>query len=140
MAGDQPLGLGMAVLAIVLFGSNFVVTKKFPTGDGMFFQWVMCSAIFFVGFVVRALVPWCGRVWFRSCFTGRPAVVDDTRANGAHLGAVGVFGRRAVVHRCSGSWTCGFGAKFTSRTIVWRVQATFGWCPSSSASVWDLVL
>lgn len=69
---DTGLGLAMAGMAIVLFGSNFVVTKKFPTGDGMFFQWVMCSGVFFVGFIVRenvlcAFPAYCYR---GTCVTG----------------------------------------------------------------------
>lgn len=46
------LGLVFAAIAIVFFGSNFVVTKKYKTGDGLFFQWIMASAILVVGFIV----------------------------------------------------------------------------------------
>lgn len=45
----------LAVVAIVFFGSNFVPVKKYETGDGLFFQWVLCSGIFLVGNVVNAL-------------------------------------------------------------------------------------
>lgn len=55
MAGggsDEVLGLLACLVAIVGFGSNFVVTKKYDMKDGMFFQWIMCSAVFMVGFFV----------------------------------------------------------------------------------------
>uniref|UniRef100_H2ZNU7 Transmembrane protein 144 n=1 Tax=Ciona savignyi TaxID=51511 RepID=H2ZNU7_CIOSA len=42
------LGAG---IAIIFFGSNFVPIKKFETGDGMFFQWVLCAAIWIAGLV-----------------------------------------------------------------------------------------
>lgn len=49
----DPLGLACAGVAIVFFGSNFVVTKKYPTGDGFFFSWIMSIAIFFSGVMVQ---------------------------------------------------------------------------------------
>ena len=36
------LGIGTAVL---FFGSNFIPIKKYETGDGMFFQFVVCMGI-----------------------------------------------------------------------------------------------
>eukprot|EP00727_Mastigamoeba_balamuthi_P012264 m51a1_g7660 hypothetical protein (380) ;mRNA; f:417280-418833 len=49
---DAPINyygfLGAAV-SIVCFGTNFIPVKKFHTGDGVFFQWVMCMAIWCVG-------------------------------------------------------------------------------------------
>ncbi|XP_013387125.1 transmembrane protein 144-like isoform X2 [Lingula anatina] len=49
------VGFICAGVAVVLFGSNFVPVKKFETGDGMFFQWVLCSAIWCVGLIVNAM-------------------------------------------------------------------------------------
>lgn len=43
------------MVAVVFFGSNFVPVKKYETSDGMFFQWVLCSAIFLVGIIVAAI-------------------------------------------------------------------------------------
>jgi len=37
----------------VCFGSNFVPVKKFETGDGVFFQWILCCAIWLSGMVVN---------------------------------------------------------------------------------------
>lgn len=39
-----------------LYGSNYVPVKQFETGDGMFFQFILCLGIWLVGFVVN---------WFR---------------------------------------------------------------------------
>ncbi|XP_030836295.1 transmembrane protein 144 [Strongylocentrotus purpuratus] len=44
--------IGSAV-AIVGFGSNFVPVKHVETGDGVFFQWIMCSGIWFVGLMIN---------------------------------------------------------------------------------------
>jgi hypothetical protein len=40
------------VLAVFFFGSNYLPVKQYETGDGMFFQLVLCLAIWSVGFVV----------------------------------------------------------------------------------------
>ena len=37
---SQVAGYVGAAIAVVFFGSNYVPVKKFPTGDGMVFQWV----------------------------------------------------------------------------------------------------
>jgi len=47
------VGFVCAAIAVVCFGSNFVPVKKFETGDGMFFQWIMCTAIWVSGFLVN---------------------------------------------------------------------------------------
>lgn len=79
---SQITGFLLAGVSILCFGSNFVVTKKYKSGDGMFFQFVMASAIFFAGlinFVIQCSgsncprfeplamlggVVWaCGNVW-----------------------------------------------------------------------------
>jgi hypothetical protein len=36
------------------WGSNFVPVKQFETGDGMFFQLILCVAIWSSGFIVNA--------------------------------------------------------------------------------------
>jgi glucose uptake protein GlcU len=43
------LGLVGALVASVLWGSNFVVTKQYDMGDGMHFQLFLCLGIFLVG-------------------------------------------------------------------------------------------
>ncbi|XP_066287226.1 transmembrane protein 144-like [Branchiostoma lanceolatum] len=49
------LGFIAAAVSVVFFGSNLVPIKKVDTGDGMFFQWVFCSAIWCVGLVVNVI-------------------------------------------------------------------------------------
>lgn len=44
-----------AALAVIFFGSNFIPVKKFDTGDGLFFQWVMCVGIWLVGVVINVV-------------------------------------------------------------------------------------
>ena len=47
------IGFGCALIAILGFGSNFIPVKKYDTGDGMFFQWILCIGIWLVGVVVN---------------------------------------------------------------------------------------
>lgn len=56
-APSTPLYVGFigAIVACIFFGSNFVPVKKFETGDGVFFQWVLCIAIWHVGLIVGAI-------------------------------------------------------------------------------------
>ncbi|XP_053735059.1 transmembrane protein 144-like isoform X2 [Synchiropus splendidus] len=44
-------GITANVVAVLLYGSNFVPVKKIETGDGMFFQWVTCAAIWLVSMI-----------------------------------------------------------------------------------------
>lgn len=41
------------MVAILGFGSNFVPVKRFETGDGMFYQWIMCAGIFVYGTLLQ---------------------------------------------------------------------------------------
>jgi len=49
------IGYLAAGIAVICFGSNFVPVKKYETGDGMFFQWVLCSAIWMSGFFINLI-------------------------------------------------------------------------------------
>ncbi|KAL3880825.1 hypothetical protein ACJMK2_033032 [Sinanodonta woodiana] len=49
------LGYIAAGVAVLFYGSNFAPVKKFETGDGMFFQWILCSAIWISGLVVHLI-------------------------------------------------------------------------------------
>jgi len=51
MAGSIVLGYIGAIIASIFFGSNYVPTKKYPTGDGFSFVWVFASGVMCVGFV-----------------------------------------------------------------------------------------
>ncbi|XP_057706506.1 transmembrane protein 144b isoform X1 [Corythoichthys intestinalis] len=44
-------GIVANLAAMLLYGSNFVPVKRVETGDGMFFQWVYCAAIWSVAMV-----------------------------------------------------------------------------------------
>eukprot|EP00069_Balaena_mysticetus_P013344 bmy_22043T0 len=59
---DLTTGFISSIAAILLFGSNFVPLKKYETGDGMFLQWVLCAAIWFVALVVN-LILHCPKFW-----------------------------------------------------------------------------
>uniref|UniRef100_A0A8C2CXL1 Transmembrane protein 144b n=1 Tax=Cyprinus carpio TaxID=7962 RepID=A0A8C2CXL1_CYPCA len=52
---DATYGFVACVIAVLLYGSYFVPVKTVNTGDGMFFQWICCSAIWFVGLVTDTL-------------------------------------------------------------------------------------
>ena len=56
MAAPAGVGYLAVAIAVLFFGSNFVPVKRYDTGDGMFFQWVMCCAIFIVGLVVQLIL------------------------------------------------------------------------------------
>lgn len=42
-------------ISVLFFGSNFVPVKRFETGDGLFFQWVLCIGFWLVGTMVNAI-------------------------------------------------------------------------------------
>ncbi|XP_063314303.1 transmembrane protein 144 [Pelobates fuscus] len=84
-------GFTSSFVSVVLFGSNFVPVKKFDTGDGMFFQWILCASIWIVSLVVNiilnspkfwplAMVGGC--VWA----TGNITVVPIVKTVGLGLG------------------------------------------------------
>ncbi|CAD5213986.1 unnamed protein product [Bursaphelenchus xylophilus] len=50
MAFQSLIALVLCFIASALFGSQFVPMRRFQPGDGMFAQWMMCIAIWFVGF------------------------------------------------------------------------------------------
>jgi len=49
------IGYFGVLLAIFFFGSNFIVTKKYETGDGFFFQIPFCLGIWTTGLVVNLI-------------------------------------------------------------------------------------
>lgn len=48
-------GFVAIAVASILFGSNLIPVKKFESGDGLFFQWVCCIAIWMTGFVLNGI-------------------------------------------------------------------------------------
>eukprot|EP00117_Sycon_ciliatum_P013028 scpid60302/ scgid6022/ Transmembrane protein 144 len=49
------LGFVCAAVSVVFFGINFLPVKKIETGDGMFFQWIVCMGIWLSGLVIYAI-------------------------------------------------------------------------------------
>jgi len=47
-------GFVAALVSILFFGSNFVPVKSIEIGDGVFFQFIMCNAIFITSLPVLA--------------------------------------------------------------------------------------
>ena len=50
---NQVVGYIAVIVAVVFYGSNFIPVKRYDTGDGMFFQWMMCIGVWFVGLVIN---------------------------------------------------------------------------------------
>ncbi|XP_062596151.1 transmembrane protein 144-like isoform X2 [Saccostrea cucullata] len=87
----QYIGFIAAGVSVLLYGSNFAPVKKFETGDGMFFQWILCGAALLVGIIVQVirgtrhfypLVMIGGLVWE----TGNICVVPIIKTIGMGLG------------------------------------------------------
>jgi hypothetical protein len=65
--GNTAVGFIAVAISSLFWGSNFVPVKEFPTGDGVYFQWVypisfqylipqvMCCGIYFVGLIVNGI-------------------------------------------------------------------------------------
>lgn len=47
---NKNYGYIFIMISILFFGTNFIPVKYYHTGDGMFYQWIMCKAIWIVGF------------------------------------------------------------------------------------------
>ncbi|KAM9795604.1 transmembrane protein 144-like [Neosynchiropus ocellatus] len=86
-------GITANVVAVLLYGSNFVPVKKIETGDGMFFQWVSCAAVWLVSMIGDLMLqspkfhPFAmlgGVIWA----TGNIAAVPIIKAIGLGLGVL----------------------------------------------------
>ena len=55
VAASVPTWLGYicAFIAVLCFGTYAVPVGLSPQGDGVFFQWVQCSAILIVGIIIQ---------------------------------------------------------------------------------------
>uniref|UniRef100_A0A7M4EW52 Transmembrane protein 144 n=1 Tax=Crocodylus porosus TaxID=8502 RepID=A0A7M4EW52_CROPO len=88
---DLTIGFTSSAVAVFLFGTNFVPVKKFDTGDGMFFQWILCTAIWIVSLVVN-LIQKCPQFWPLAMLggflwaTGNITVVPILKTIGLGLG------------------------------------------------------
>ncbi|KAJ6668736.1 hypothetical protein lerEdw1_012219, partial [Lerista edwardsae] len=106
-ATELTIGFTSSLIAVLLFGTNFVPVKKFDTGDGkhlslnqtavliqkarMFFQWILCSAIWIVALIVN-LIQNCPKFWSLAMVggflwaTGNITVVPIVKTIGLGLG------------------------------------------------------
>lgn len=57
-AGGSSAVVGyVAILtAALFFGTSFIPAKRYDTGDGLFYQWIMCSGIFLVAIVLQMIL------------------------------------------------------------------------------------
>ncbi|KAM9329134.1 transmembrane protein 144 [Gastrophryne carolinensis] len=90
-SSNLAIGFTSSVISVILFGSNFVPVKKFDTGDGMFFQWILCASIWIVALVVNLILR-CPKFWplamVGGCVwaTGNITVVPILKTVGLGLG------------------------------------------------------
>uniref|UniRef100_A0AAR2KZK2 Transmembrane protein 144a n=1 Tax=Pygocentrus nattereri TaxID=42514 RepID=A0AAR2KZK2_PYGNA len=84
-------GFVSCAVSVLFYGSNFVPVKKIDTGDGMFFQWVLCAAVWTVSLVANIILRspkfWPlamlgGAIWA----TGNITVVPIVKTIGLGLG------------------------------------------------------
>ncbi|KAI1887463.1 hypothetical protein AGOR_G00190560 [Albula goreensis] len=84
-------GFVSCIVSVLFFGSNFVPVKKIDTGDGMFFQWVLCAAIWTVSLVANIILR-CPTFWPLAMLggaiwaTGNITVVPILKTIGLGLG------------------------------------------------------
>ena len=101
-------GLACAIGAVVLFGSNYLPIKRYDVGDGLFFQFMLCAGIWFVGIVIALMRPaarsieplaaFGGMVW---C-TGQLSVPFIVQSIGMAKGLI-IWGSTAML----AGWACG---------------------------------
>ncbi|XP_068134971.1 transmembrane protein 144 [Hyperolius riggenbachi] len=90
-SSNLAIGFTSSAISVILFGSNFVPVKKFDTGDGMFFQWILCASIWIVALVVNLILR-CPKFWplamVGGCVwaTGNITVVPIVKTVGLGLG------------------------------------------------------
>uniref|UniRef100_A0A3Q3VUJ7 Uncharacterized protein n=1 Tax=Mola mola TaxID=94237 RepID=A0A3Q3VUJ7_MOLML len=113
-------GTAANAAAVLLYGSNFVPVKRIETGDGMFFQWVTCAAIWVVSMVGNLILhspkfyPFAmlgGAIW--------ATVVPIVKAIGLSLGVL-IWGSSSLLMGWASSRFGWFGiaAEDVSRPIL----------------------
>ncbi|XP_010741217.2 transmembrane protein 144b isoform X1 [Larimichthys crocea] len=117
-------GIAANLVAVLLYGSNIVPVKRIEMGDGMFFQWVSCAAIWVVSMVGDLMLqspkfyPFAmlgGVIWA----TGNIAVVPIVKAIGLALGIL-IWGSSSLLMGWASSRFGWFGivAQEVSRPIL----------------------
>lgn len=90
-ATELAYGFISCAVAVVFYGSNFVPVKKIDTGDGLFFQWILCAAIWTVSLFVNIILD-CPKFWPLAMLggaiwaTGNITVVPIVKTIGLGLG------------------------------------------------------
>ncbi|XP_059844668.1 transmembrane protein 144-like [Hypanus sabinus] len=95
LTGTLPLvkGFVATAVAVICFGSNFVPVKKIDTGDGLFFQWIFCTAVWVLSLVIH-LIQQCPRFWPLTMLggflwaTGNVSVIPILKTIGLGMGAL----------------------------------------------------
>lgn len=104
-------GLACAFGSVLLFGTNYLLVKRYDVGDGFFFQWCLCLGIWLVGIAIDLVHPYSsspppfqplamlgGAIW---C-TGQLAVVTIVQTIGIAKGLI-IWGSTAML----AGWACG---------------------------------
>uniref|UniRef100_A0A673L9H4 Transmembrane protein 144a n=1 Tax=Sinocyclocheilus rhinocerous TaxID=307959 RepID=A0A673L9H4_9TELE len=121
-SSDLTYGFISCAVSVVFFGSNFVPVKKIETGDGMFFQWILCAAIWTVSLVVNIilhspkfwpLVMLGGAIWA----TGNITVVPIVKTIGLGLGLLIWASFNLLLGWVWFGWF-GFGAETVSKPVL----------------------
>jgi len=107
--GNPYLGFVAVGISVLGFGSNFIPVKRYETGDGIFFQWILCLGIWLSGFVVNVIqgfpefVPFAMLGGFLWC-TGNIMSVPVIKSIGMGLG-ICLWGLTSLlVGWCSGTF------------------------------------
>ncbi|KAK6012201.1 hypothetical protein OSTOST_22654 [Ostertagia ostertagi] len=58
MQQDVVVGVGAAVVSAITYGSTYVPVRWFETGDGLYFQWMMCIGQSLFGAIVLGVTGW----------------------------------------------------------------------------------
>nr|XP_046262930.1 transmembrane protein 144-like isoform X3 [Scatophagus argus] len=117
-------GISANMVAVLLYGSNFVPVKRIETGDGMFFQWINCAAIWVVSMIGDLMLqspkfyPFAmlgGVIWA----TGNITAVPIVKAIGLGLGIL-IWGSSSLLMGWASSRFGWFGitAQDVSRPIL----------------------
>ncbi|RUS74234.1 hypothetical protein EGW08_018002 [Elysia chlorotica] len=148
-APDKPypvyVGFICAIIAVILYGSNFIPVKKYYTGDGMFFQFVLCNGIFLVGIVLQLirnskffpLVMVGGAIWATDAYLSLSLLfLTVIKTIGMGLG-ISLWGTVALV----AGWASGkFGWFGTDRDSIGHVGLNYGGVVLAACSILLYVL
>ncbi|XP_055015248.1 transmembrane protein 144b isoform X3 [Boleophthalmus pectinirostris] len=117
-------GVSANVVAVLLYGTNYVPVKRIEMGDGMFFHWVSCSAIWLVSLIgdlmlqspkFYPLAMLGGVIWA----TGNIAAVSILKTVGFGLGII-IWGTSSLLMAWASSRFGWFGiaASPVSRPVL----------------------